>query len=237
MNFNIKEQIEYLLSNYESMPNLDEEVEKIIETADINNLDLLYKPLPDIFVFMKDPRILLPTVIFHFENYNSFYISQSLFFLMKEYLVEYEHFYRKFYDLILKENIDKEFLAFIKLILNEDKLTLSIIMAYIKKLCREAVNIESQKCLEILNLILVLMKLYPVTFQMVSEKGYKGIEKMTFDEYEPYLFELDILSNGIYPIRKVVTKIRNEALKKNEKYDRLSLLEEDCGKRIEDYIK
>ncbi|KAM0677973.1 Maturation and nuclear export of 40S ribosomal subunits interacting protein [Binucleata daphniae] len=201
----------------------------------------LYESLPDICTKMQEPLIIVEKLNEELEQNStlSFYAAYTLYLLQTSLDIDIPNFCKNFYNIINKENIithRHKFFSFVKLILYNDNLPLKIVKTYIKKLCRIAVDIESYICLEILNLVYTLMKLHPMCFVMCNEEGYIecDADTVTYESFQPYLYELDILSSGIQPIRKMVNAIRNESYKSKEKYDRKALIEKETNVSIYD---
>lgn len=220
---------------------IDKAVQFLLTTS-FNEEMIFYESLPDILTKMQEPMIIIDRLneVFCQNSKISFYAAYSLYLLMTNFDIDVPNFHKNFYELIQKDNVTThrvKFLSFIKLILYTDDLSLKIVKAYIKTLCRIAVNIESYICIEILNLVFVLMKLHPMCFEMCNEAGYildsdkvtECLDTISYDNFQTYLFELDILSSGIQPVRKIVNLIRNESYKKKEKYDRRLLIEQEIN--------
>ncbi|KAM0675272.1 Nucleolar complex protein 4 [Gurleya vavrai] len=229
----LKTTFEVLKNNHDGVEYYDEAIIYLLQNKNAIDSEILFESLPELILYMQEPRETLDFVIkeIKLNSCCSFYAAQTLFFMLENCNVEYTNLYLDFYSLLTKKNIithRTNFLQFIKIIFEDQNISLHCCKAYIKRLSRIALEIDSSIAIEILNLIFVLMKLHPICFEMCNEIGFLDNNddmQVSFHSFQTYLYEFDILASGIQPIRKIINSIRNESYKKKETYDRKALLE------------
>lgn len=202
----------------DDMLNIDTFVYQIYENLESKLLLEISKKLPDLYIHMSDPRLIFLLLVKHLENGElvSYYIGIGLFYLITRYNVEYDDFYLAFYNIInvqIVEEFKTKFLSFIKIILVHETVSLHIIKSYIKKLARISLNVSTMDSICILELIFYLMKKHPSCRNMLFATSHNDKIQSTsidFHNFQPYLYEFDVLEQGIKQIRQLVMQMRNE---------------------------
>lgn len=202
-----------------------------------SELDDFFENFIDNLHTIEDPRIYIPFITNHFNTANTFHVSQTLFHLIRNYNVDYPPFHSGLLEILTEETLEKYntlFLSFLKLVLCNDNVSLGVIMAFIKKLARIALNVSSQRAYEILHFLFIVMRYYPICFEMVHSKSYVKREwkEIKIDDLQEYLFEFDVLQCGVQPIRDMVLKIRKYRVDKKSRIDRRNYLDEGYGRSI-----
>ncbi|EJW02849.1 hypothetical protein EDEG_02762 [Edhazardia aedis USNM 41457] len=213
---------------------------KLFTVLKSEKLTEIYKNLCEIFILMKEPGLIAHFITAEFETggCNAFYAGQAIFYLIKNYKLDYKDFYCNFYNLITPSCIDKysnEILSFTKIILADPGISLLCIKSYIKKLARTSLDTTSQNCYNILLLILFLIKINPLCGIMAHSQSFDCSQddlEVNFEHFQPYLFELDILEKSIDPIKSVVHNIRNESQYSRIRYKKEVLLSENTFKDL-----
>ncbi|TBU07622.1 hypothetical protein CWI36_0249p0010 [Hamiltosporidium magnivora] len=197
----------------------------------------LYKILNSLFLLVNDPTIFLEIIKKDFvsNNDSSLYAAMSLYFLMSTYNINYSEFYKLFYQIISPTTIKKDIetvLCFVKTILSTSIPTLKCVQAYIKKLCSLCLLLPTSDTISILHTVYVIMRIHPITLKMCLSESIDNkllyCLDISFDTFQPYLFEFDILYFSIPPVKKIISIIRNECRKKTKKYEIEFLLNEKC---------
>ena len=138
--------------------------------------------------------------------------------MKKEFGFEFDEFFKNLMfcmnPVTIGHRIEKR-LMLLMMVLEDKSSTLTTVKAVIKKLCSISLLVGSSDCHKILWTVLWIMRLHPMAYSMARAESFvKELEwtsRITFDEFQPYLFELDILSESVKGITNVIRQIKDEA--------------------------
>ncbi|KAH9411563.1 hypothetical protein HK407_04g06670 [Ordospora pajunii] len=176
--------------------------------------------LPDLVFCMRDPRNIYPSIERYFVPgfLFCFDVAELVFLMKKDFGYEFEGFFRNLLccmnPMTMGHHIEKR-LMLVMLVIEDKSSTLATVKAIIKKLCSISLLMRSADCHKILWTVLWIMRLHPMTYSMARAESFvKELEwtsSIIFNEFQPYLFELDILSESVKGIRNVIRQIKDEA--------------------------
>ncbi|AFM98177.1 hypothetical protein EHEL_041270 [Encephalitozoon hellem ATCC 50504] len=204
------------IANYE----LDEMLMESLDKTSYEEHRELVEMLPDLISCMRDPRNIVPAIEKYFDPKCDFSIDAAkvMFVMKRDFGFEFDGFLSTLFDCVSPKNIEKDIerkLLFILMVLGDNSVPLAVAKAFIKKLCSISLQMKSSHCHKILWAVLWIMRFHPMAYIMAREDGFRKdlewAESITMDKFQPYLFELDILSESLEGIKKIVNLIRREA--------------------------
>ncbi|ADM11421.1 uncharacterized protein Eint_041320 [Encephalitozoon intestinalis ATCC 50506] len=192
----------------------------------------LMEMLLDLMSCMRDPRNIYPAVEKYFSPECNFSMDAAkvIFVMKRDFGFEFDGFLSTLLDCIRPENIENDTerrLFFILMVLDNGSVPLVVTKAFVKKLCNVSLQVKSSCCHKILWGVLWIMRFHPMAYAMAKRESFeKDLEwnvSVTINQFQPYLFELDILSESLKGIQKVVSLIKREAMDAKNRPKLLSL--------------
>ncbi|UYI27516.1 hypothetical protein J0A71_06g13870 [Encephalitozoon cuniculi] len=192
----------------------------------------LVEMLPDLVSYMRDPRNIYSSIERYFrpECHFSVDVAKVVFVIKRDFGLEFDGFLSNLFDCISPDNIEHNIerkLFFILMALGDSSVSLLTAKAFIKKLCSISLQMRSSCCHKILWTVLWIMRLHPMAYAMARRESFrKDLEwtvSIEINRFQPYLFELDILSKSLEGIRKVTGLIKREAMDAKHRPKLLSL--------------
>lgn len=174
----------------------------------------------DLIPLMRDPRNIYSSIETYFVPECSFSmeVANAVHMMRRSFNFEFDNFFDNLFDCMTPGNIenDVERKLFFLLTVFEDRSTpLATVKPFIKKLCGISLQTGSRHSHKILWTVLWIMRLHPMAYAMAGRESFdqelEWCVSVTMHEFQPYLFELDILQESLDGIRSVVRMIRNEA--------------------------
>lgn len=127
--------------------------------------------IEDLLVLVRDPRNFYDELD-HFTTYRDLIVPTLMLVheIRKHFNFEYEEFYTKLESTVSRDNLCSEgYLLFLLNALQDRRIDESVIVPIIRRLCVCSVEVSSGECIKVLYATIVLLRMHPGCFKIVSE--------------------------------------------------------------------
>lgn len=177
--------------------------------------------LSDLVSYMRDPRNIYSSIQTYFgpECAFSMEVAKVVCIMRRSFNFEFDDFFCNLFNCLIPTSIEKDperTLFFVLTVFEDKNIPLRVVRPFVKKLCNISLQMSSAHCQKTLWTVLWIMRLHPMAYAMARRESFnRQLEwstSITMDEFQPYLFELDVLGESLSGIRRIVGAIKSEAL-------------------------